>query len=957
MFKPVPSKVNFPRIEEKILHFWKKNKIFEKSITQGPKEREFVFYDGPPFATGLPHYGHIVPGTMKDIIPRYWTMKGYRVERRFGWDCHGLPVEYEMEKELRISGKREIEEMGVDKFNKACRGIVLRYAKEWEWIVPRLGRWVDFKNHYRTMDPEYMESIWWVFKTLWEKGLIYEGYKSVHLCPRCATPLSNFEVAQGYKDKTDKSVVVKFQLEHQPNTFILAWTTTPWTLPGNILLAINPRVDYVEVQKNKEKYILARDRVKEVFGGGNLSLKKISARELVGQKYKPLFEITKRSKKAYELVRADFVSTEEGTGVVHIAPAFGEDDLLIGQKEKVDFTQYIDVNGRVTAVLPEFRGISVFKLNEKVTEYLSKKGMLFSSLDIVHSYPHCWRCDTPLLNYAMKSWFVKATKIKDKLIANNQKIHWIPLHIRDGRFGRWLEGIRDWAISRNRYWGTPLPVWRCDKSGEIEVLGSISELEKKADVKLDDLHLHKIQKITWVNPKTGGTMYLSGEVLDCWFESGSMPYASNHYPFENKEKFEGNFPADFIAEGIDQTRGWFYTLHVLATALFGKPAFKNCATHGVVLAEDGSKMSKRKRNYPDPMEIVKKYGADALRFYLMASPVVRGEDLRFSEKGVANVVRSHFLILWNIYRFFVTYSNVDKWRPKQPLSINKQLSVLDKWILSRIHETVLNTTYALEDYDIFVALKNLPPLIKDLSTWYVRSSRERVGPTAQNEEDKNICFATLYTALITLSKLLAPFVPFLAEELYQNLKVAGSRSQLVGDNPPRATRRVPSSVHLSSWPKANESLIDKKLEERMSLVRKICELGHAERKRLGIKVRQPLRRAKCKLQRARLLEGDKELTDLIKRELNLKEIEFVESETEKFELETKITLELAAEGKARDLIRQIQELRKRAGCKLDEKVIVYTPTWPKGFEDYIKQKTLAKKLSSGKKPRVVRERQ
>ena len=933
MFKPVDAKVNFAKMEEKILSFWQKNKIFEKSISQRPQGKEFVFYDGPPFATGLPHYGHIVPGTMKDIIPRYWAMKGYRVERRFGWDCHGLPIEYEMEKELKITGKKEIDEMGIDKFNKACQSIVLRYAKEWEWIVPRLGRWVDFKNHYRTMDPEYMESIWWVFKSLWERGLIYEGYKSIHICPRCATPLSNFEVAQGYKDREDKSVIIKFQLENQPDTFFLVWTTTPWTLPGNVLLAISPKIEYVRVQEKKEKYILAKTRVREVFGRGKLSLSKVSSEKLVGQKYEPLFKIANHSKKSYEVVAADFVSTEEGTGIVHIAPAFGEDDLLTGQKEKAAFVQHIDMSGKVTDVLPKFSGISVFELNEKIIEDLSQKGVLFSSFSIVHSYPHCWRCDTPLLNYAMKSWFVKVTQIKSRLIANNQKIHWVPSHIKEGRFGRWLEGLRDWAISRNRYWGTPLPVWRCDKTGKIEVIGSIAELEEKTGKKVSDLHLHKIRELTWVDPKTKGTMRLSGEVLDCWFESGSMPYASNHYPFENREKFERNFPADFIAEGIDQTRGWFYTLHVLATALFGKPAFKNCVTHGVVLAEDGSKMSKRKRNYPDPMSVVKKYGADALRFYLMGSPVVRGEDLRFSEKGVAAVVRSHFLTLWHTYRFFVTYSNVDKWRLKKQFPIsNFQFPILDRWILSRLHETILNTTYALEDYDISVALQNLPPLIEDLSTWYIRRSRDRVGPSVPHGDDKDVCYSTLYEVLVTLSKLLAPFTPFLAEEIYQNLHLASSKS--------------PVSVHLCDWPKVDRKMIDLSLEERMAQTRKICELGHAVRKRAKIKVRYPLPVLRYSLEESL----GKELEKLIRDELNVRKVEWVKADVKepRVTLDVKLTPELETEGEARELIRKIQRLRKERGCKLDEKITIIAPSWPKKFENYIKRKTLALEIKKGK---------
>jgi len=932
-FKPVSAQANFSQREEKILQFWEKNKIFAKSVRQRPKTKEFVFYDGPPFATGLPHYGHIVPGTLKDIIPRYWTMKGYRVERRFGWDCHGLPVEYELEKELKLKDKKEVEKIGIAKFNQACRGIVLRYTKEWERIVPRLGRWVDFKNDYRTMDPDYMESIWWVVKSLWEKGLIYEGYKSLHICPRCATPVSNFEVAQGYRDKKDRSVVIKFELRDQPGTFLLAWTTTPWTLPGNVLLAVNPKIKYIEVESEKEKYLLAKDKVKEIFASRPFRVKRtVAAKELIGQRYRPLFPIAD-SKKNYRVVAADFVSVEEGTGIVHLAPAFGEEDLLVGQKEKAAFIQHIDINGRVTKLLPQFEGISVFELNEKVIEDLSKRGLLFSSFDVVHAYPHCWRCQTPLLNYAMKSWFVAVTKIKKRLIANNRQIEWVPAHVKYGRFGKWLEGARDWAISRNRYWGTPLPIWRCDRTGEIEVIGSIKELEKKTGQKVTDLHLDKINQLTWQNPKTGGTMRLSGEVLDCWFESGSMPYAFSHYPFENKKWFEKHFPADFIAESIDQTRGWFYTLHVLATALFDRPAFKHVVTNGMVLAEDGQKMSKSKRNYPDPMDLVEKYGADALRFYLMSSAVIKGEDLCFSEKGVANVVRSVFLTLWNSYRFFVTYANLDQWSPQVSFPEPK---LLDRWLLTRLDETVIEVTEALEAYDVSRALRPIPTLIEDLSLWYVRRSRNRVGPAATDQTDKERVYGTLYTVLVVLAKVLAPFTPFLAEEIYRNL---------TGEE----------SVHLTDWPRVeNRAVLDRKLLREMALVRRICELGHAARKKAQIKVRQPLKRIKCFVAAAKPAD---ELLQLIKEELNVKEVVWQKSKSKepRVELETKITPLLAAEGQARELIRQIQALRKQAGCRLDEKIIVLAPDWPREFEKEIKRKTLAKELVRAAKLAIKRK--
>ncbi len=652
-FKPVTSQPNFPSLEEEILEFWKKDNTFQKSIDERPKTKTFSFYDGPPFATGLPHYGHIVPGTIKDIIPRFKTMQGFRVERRFGWDCHGLPLECEIEKELKINGKREIEKMGIDKFNEACRSTVLRYAKEWEQIMGRLARWVDFKNDYKTMDASFMESVWWVFKTLYDKKIIYQGYKSMHICPRCATPLSNFEVSLNYKDKTDKSVYVKFELNDDSRTFFLAWTTTPWTLPGNVILAVNPKLQYVEVEtETQEKYILLEKKVSELgFSPEKLKIKKIKIEKYLHKKYQPLFKVEAGNKLKYEVVPADFVSDEEGTGVVHIAPAFGEDDLKLGEKLNAEFIQHINIEGQVTNILPEYQGISVFSLNKKVIEKLEEEKKLFKVKEIVHSYPICWRCDTPLLNYATKSWFVKTTAIKEKLLKNNQKIHWVPDHIKNGRFGQWLEQIRDWSISRARYWGTPLPVWECDVCKKQIVIGSVAELEEKSKQKVKDLHKHFVDKIKF-KCECGGEMRRIFEVFDCWFESGSMPYGSNHYPFENAEKFEKNHPADFISEGIDQTRGWFYTLHVLSTALFDKPAFKNCVVHGIVLAEDGQKMSKHKKNYPDPMLMVKKYGADALRFFLMNSTVIKGEDLCFSEKSVNDVVRQIFLPIWNTYSFF-----------------------------------------------------------------------------------------------------------------------------------------------------------------------------------------------------------------------------------------------------------------------------------------------------------------
>jgi isoleucyl-tRNA synthetase len=941
-FKSVNSLPNFPELEEEVLNFWKSDDTFHKSIKERPIEKSFSFYDGPPFATGLPHYGHIVPGTIKDIIPRFKTMQGFRVERRFGWDCHGLPIEYELEKELKLTGKADIEKMGVDVFNEKCRSVVLRYAKEWESIIGRLGRWVDFKNDYKTMDPTFMESVWWVFKTLHDKSLIYQGYKSMHICPRCATPLSNFEVTLNYKDKTDDSVFVAFKLKNKKDTYFVAWTTTPWTLPGNVLLAVNPSFKYVEVEIKNKKYILLKNKVTEVFSELRTTdyvLRTISIKDYLGEEYEPLFHVKTGNKIKYQVVAADFVSEDDGSGIVHIAPAFGEDDLKLGTKLNAEFLQHVEMDGLINDVLPEFQGISVFTLNKKVIEILKENGEIIKVKAITHSYPLCWRCDTPLLNYATKSWFVKTVEIKKKLLENNEKIHWVPDHIKSGRFGQWLDSVRDWAISRNRYWGTPLPVWECSKCKNQMVMGSKKDLEDQVKKKVNDLHKHFVDKLTY-KCECGGEYKRIPEVFDCWFESGSMPYGSNHYPFENKEKFDDNHPADFISEGIDQTRGWFYTLHVLSAALFDKPAFKNCIVHGIVLAEDGQKMSKRKKNYPDPLEIVGKYGADALRFFLMNSTVIKGEDLCFSEKGVADVVRQILLPIWNTYSFFQKNIESDKLEIRNSKFETKNL--LDQWILSRLNNLNKTVTESLENYDIVESLKPVRLFVEDMSTWYVRRSRKRVGPQAGNQEDKQNFYETTFVILSTLTKILAPFTPFFAEMMWKNL----------GNS---------KSVHLETWPEQTEvELADKtytkinvELETQMSVVRKICELGNGKRKDLKIKVRQPLSELRIKNYELGMSDG---LLKLIRDELNVKNIVFLrgmKGDELSVEYETKLTPELIAEGEARELIRALQDLRKKAGLKINDKINVTVISFPKNFEDMIKKEVLIQKMEIGEENKIV----
>ena len=664
MYKAVDPKVNFPRMEEGILEFWKNKGIFKKSIEQREGCDEYIFYDGPPFATGLPHFGHFVPGTVKDVYPRYQTMKGKKVDRRFGWDCHGLPVEYEMEKELGISGKKEIEDFGIAKFNESCRSIVLRYTKEWETIVTRMGRWVDFEHDYKTMDPDYMESIWWVVKQLWEKGLLYEGYYILPYCPRCSTVLSNHELnLGGYKEVHDPAITIKFKVDGEDSTYFLAWTTTPWTLPSNLALAVHNDVEYVKVSDSGENYIMAKERLSAYYKNEDeykiVWTKKGS--ELTGMSYEPLFSYfaDAKEKGAFRVFPAEYVTTEDGTGIVHTAPGFGEDDYNTLKSTGVPTVCPIDGECKFTSEVPDYEGRFVKDCDKDIIARLKEEGKLVLRQQYLHNYPHCWRCSSPLIYRAISSWFVDIDKIKKKMLDANSQIYWMPSHLKEGRFGKWLEGARDWAISRNRYWGNPIPVWKCDSCSETDCIGSIKELEDKCGTRVEDLHKHIIDDLTYPC-KCGGTMKRVPEVLDCWFESGSMPYAQVHYPFENKEHFESHFPADFICEGLDQTRGWFYTLTILAAALFDKPAFKNVIVNGLVLADDGKKMSKSARNYTDPIEVVNQYGADALRFFLTNSAVVRAEDLRYSDESVKEILKTIIIPIWNAYSFFVTYANIDK---------------------------------------------------------------------------------------------------------------------------------------------------------------------------------------------------------------------------------------------------------------------------------------------------------
>lgn len=918
MFKPVDSKMDLPKTEAEVLDFWDANKIFEKSLDQTKNGTSYSFYDGPPFATGTPHYGHIVGSTMKDVVPRYWTMKGYHVPRVWGWDCHGLPIENIAEKELGITHKKQIEEIGVKKFNDTCRSKVLEYTAEWKNVIHRLGRWADMDNAYKTMDRSYMESVWWVFKQLWDKKLIYESYRSMYICPRCETTLSQSEVAEGYRMIKDLSVTAKFELVDEPGTFILAWTTTPWTLIGNVALAVGAEIEYVKVSTESQvpstEYILAKEaleRYKDELGEYKI-IDQFKGADLVGKAVKPLFgnnsknaELPNREN-GWKVYAADFVVTEEGTGVVHIATAFGEDDMNLGKKFNLPFIQHINMDGIIKEGF-EFAGLSVKPIDDvqstdvEIIKYLAGKNLLFAKEKYEHSYPHCWRCETPLLNFATTSWFINITQIKEQALEQAQKINWSPKHIKEGRFGNWLTGARDWSISRQRYWASAIPIWKCEKCSELKVVGSVSELGKLSGQEITDLHKENVDPIKFSCQSCDGSMKRIPDVLDCWFESGSMPYAQFHYPFENTEQAGASFPADFIAEGIDQTRTWFYYLHAIATAIKGEAAFKNVIVNGTVLAEDGKKMSKRLQNYPDPMLMFDKYGADVLRLYLLTSPVMQAENVNFNEKELAEHQRGIFRMLWNSYSFFVLYANIDKWEAGSSEFGVRSSNILDQWIISELNVLIENVNESMEKYELTQSARLFAPFVDDLSNWYIRRCRKRFWK-ADDSEDKNSAYHTLYEVLVTLSKLMAPFTPFMAEDIYKNL---------TGEE----------SVHLAEYPKANPELIDKELTDDMTLARKVIELGLSARAQAGIKVRQPLLSI-----RYHGKQLDQYLEAMIADELNLRSILFEPGDANTVDLDTEISEDLKLEGFAREIIRNIQTLRKESGFQVENRIELFYET-------------------------------
>ena len=859
MFQSDPQE-SFPKREEKILKFWQEGKIFERSVEERKGKPVFSFYDGPPFATGLPHYGHLLAGTIKDVVPRYKTMKGFSVPRRFGWDCHGLPIENEIEKARELSGATSIEAFGIAKFNEECRGIVLRYTGEWKKTVDRMARWVDFSQTYRTMDIAFMETVWWVLRQLYERDLVYEGFKVMPFSMKLGTPLSNFEANLNYRDVDDPSVVVAFEKFDEPGTFFLAWTTTPWTLPSNLALMVNPQADYVKVKdKTGKKYILAKERLKEHFKEEVEVLGDFTGEVLAGVRYKPLFGFFEKHRNAFRVILEESISMEEGTGIVHSAPAFGEVDFYACKREEIDIVCPIDANGRFTAEVPPYTGQLVKDADKEIIRDLKKQGSIFYQGTIRHRYPFCWRSDTPLIYKAVRTWFVAVEKIKGDLLESNSKIHWVPDHIKYGRFGKWLENARDWAISRNRYWGTPIPIWRGDR-GDLHVVGSIAELEKLCGVKITDLHRHFIDDLTF--EKDGQTYRRIPEVFDCWFESGSMPYAQNHYPFENQKFFDQTFPADFIAEGIDQTRAWFYTLNVLSTALFKKPAFQNVVVNGIILAEDGNKMSKRLRNYPDPEIVINKYGADAIRLYMLNSPAVKAEDLRFSEKGVEHVLRQVLIPLWNSYVFLSTYAKIYHWKP---MRMEKAPSALiDRWMLSMTQKLIRDVESSMEAYELSEAVVPFVDFVDQLTNWYIRRCRGRFWAD-QDTQDRREAFSTLYTVLLELVQVAAPFIPYISEAIYQEIR----------------TSEMPDSVHLCAFPAYQTNLRDEELEKEVRAAQAAVSLGHALRKEYKLKVRQPLAKAHLITSNQELLASLRKQAQLIADELNVKEVE-LHSEEGKF---------------------------------------------------------------------------
>ena len=932
--------------EKKVLKLWDDKHIFERSVSEHAEAPSYVFYDGPPFATGLPHYGHILASTIKDVVPRFWTMRGRKARRRWGWDCHGLPIENIVENELKISGKKQIEECGVDSFNSACRSKVLMYATEWGKMVRRVGRFVDFEDSYKTMDSTYMESVWWALKEIWKKGLIYEGRKVLLYCPRCETPISNFEVAMdnSYKDVTEESVIVKFKVldsaAHKlpENTFILSWTTTPWTLPGNVALAVGADITYVVIQQGDESYVLAKDRL-EVVKGEYVLVKEVKGKQLEGIAYEPLFEIpaiVATGKRAHYVVTADFVTVADGTGVVHTAVMYGEDDYNLGMRLDLPMIPLLDQQGVFNASAPELVSGMYFKDAEKIIKKnLVSCGVLFDKFPHTHSYPFCWRCGTALFYNAIPAWFINIQKIKKNLVSRNEEINWYPEHLKHGRFLKGLENAPDWNISRNRYWATALPFWRCeaDACGHVTCVGSLEDLEMRAvnydevyqtkDIKKVDLHKPYIDQVIVCCEVCGGNARRVSEVVDCWVESASMPFAEFHYPFENNALFEERYPADFVSEYIAQTRAWFYVMHVMGTILFDKAPFLHVVTTGTILNEKGEKLSKSKQNFPDPWNIIERYGVDALRYYLMTSVVMQADNLFFAEREVDEVYKKIVLILSNVVSFYELFASESGL--SRAVSVPASAHVLDKWIIARLHLFIKDATSYMESYDVVHAYRPLEGFVNDLSTWYVRRSRDRFK--GNDAEDKASALATLRYVLVELSKVMAPVMPFFAEEIYQKL------SGMPHD-----------SVHLEMWPEAQLDLINEEVLADMAHARAMVELGLAARAEAKLKVRQPL--LYIQYEGKALSEA---LEKIIAEELNVESVGRVERVKEdaghvvKAEKNARVSLCIAmtdalkAQGLVREVTRAINQLRKTSGFTIHDRAQVRFATDNAKMRDVIEQ--------------------
>ena len=931
------------KMEEEVLDFWQRAEIFKKSIAKDAPKGNYIFNDGPPFITGLPHYATLLPSIAKDVVPRYWTMKGYRVERIWGWDCHGLPAENKVEEKLGLKNKKDIEELGVSKFINACRSYVDKGSEQWEWYINRIGRWVDMKNAYKTMDLKFMESVIWSFKKLYDTGFIYEGYRTSLHCPRCATPLSKFEItmdAGSYRDVTDRSVVVKFRVKNSNekkenmgidgNTYLLAWTTTPWTLPGNLSLAVGNEIDYLiletstlvnsglageELKITPGKYIIASDRFEDLIKERKYfsdNIKKVKGSDLVGLEYEPIYDLNNdeiiRSDKAYKVYAADFVTTEDGTGIVHIAPNFGEDDFELGKKVGLPMIDLMDENGTYLESAGKWNGYYFKKANRDVLLDLKERGIIFFSSDFTHSYPFCYRCGTPLIYKTQKAWYLDVQKIKKRMLETNKEINWVPEYFKEGRFKNNIESAPDWCLSRSRYWGSPIPVWKCADCDKIEVAGSIEEIEKLSGKKVEDLHRPDIDEHE-LKCECGGVMKRVKEVFDCWFESGAMPFAQFHYPFERQEDFKNMFPADFIIEYTGQLRGWFYYLHVLSNALFDSVSFKNVVVSGVLAGTDGRKMSKSFGNYPDPRATLEKYGSDALRMYFMNSPIMLGDDVSLSEIDIKDALRKNVIVFWNVVKFYELFmSSGDK---ISAAGIDEKKNVLDIWILTKFNELVKEVTENLEKYNLPGASRPISGFIDDLSTWYLRRSRDRFK--GEDEKDKQAALATTKFVLTELAKVMAPFAPFIAEQIWQ--KVTGNDF-----------KNEDKSVHLEKWPEtASDDLLSLEfgdILEEMEQVRKIVELGLAKRADAEIKVRQPLQEIKIKN-----YELKSELELLILDELNVKNVVCEKGNGDiSVEIDTNITFELKLEGIKREIVRLVNAARKDSGLGLEDRTEILYAT-------------------------------